>query len=478
MLIAQQYAHQGASHDKAGNTLEAINCFRQAIELDANQPAWVYNALGHRLLNDNQLDEAEHIFQLLLEKHPNESYGLSGLALIAQRRKQYELALERWNKCLNRFPNQLLWWHINTGITLMELQRFIEAEQAFQTAYTNYPNQQQGLMRLIQVNRLMERYDISLQYCQQLMEKFPDIQLGYREAEQIYIETGQFELAIKTFLAGPKFANQLQNKQISPTTQINTINETIHLSSNSMPMIIHLYALCWNEEQLLPYFFRHYDWIDTFFIYDNFSTDHSRELLLQHSNVILNNFEITTNSFVKEAQIFYNEIWKNSREVADWVVICNIDELMYHPTNMLTYLQQCKFNEVTICPAIGYEMISTTFPITNNKITDIITNGMPYPKELNKIQIFNPNAIQESNYNVGRHQMRPTGIVNFPSHNEIKLLHFKYLGLDYLNTRYLELGTRLREDDKKNGWGFQYSLSSEQCTARFNNVLDKAIKVI
>ena len=28
-------------------------------------------------------------------------------------------------------------------------------------------------------------------------------------------------------------------------------------------MIVHLYTLCWNEAEMLPYFFRHYDpWVD------------------------------------------------------------------------------------------------------------------------------------------------------------------------------------------------------------------------
>ena len=56
-----------------------------------------------------------------------------------------------------------------------------------------------------------------------------------------------------------------------------------------MPNIcLHLYALCWNEEKMLPHFFRHYDaLVDRYFIFDNASSDRSREMLEAHPRVTL-----------------------------------------------------------------------------------------------------------------------------------------------------------------------------------------------
>ena len=54
---------------------------------------------------------------------------------------------------------------------------------------------------------------------------------------------------------------------------------------------IHLYTICWNEADLLPFFFRHYDgWVDRFVIYDNGSSDQSRALLQQHPKVEVRDF--------------------------------------------------------------------------------------------------------------------------------------------------------------------------------------------
>ena len=48
-------------------------------------------------------------------------------------------------------------------------------------------------------------------------------------------------------------------------------------------MRIDLYALCWNDADMLGFFFRHYDrFVQRYVVYDNASTDHSLEIL--HAN--------------------------------------------------------------------------------------------------------------------------------------------------------------------------------------------------
>jgi len=41
-------------------------------------------------------------------------------------------------------------------------------------------------------------------------------------------------------------------------------------------LTVHVYATCWNEEKMLPYFFRHYDTlVSRYFVFNDGSTDHS-----------------------------------------------------------------------------------------------------------------------------------------------------------------------------------------------------------
>ena len=73
-------------------------------------------------------------------------------------------------------------------------------------------------------------------------------------------------------------------------------------------VIIHVYALCWNEEKMLPYFFKHYDNIaDQYYIFDNNSTDNSLSMLRSHPKVIIDSFEIEGSSIVKSAQDKFNQ---------------------------------------------------------------------------------------------------------------------------------------------------------------------------
>ena len=51
-------------------------------------------------------------------------------------------------------------------------------------------------------------------------------------------------------------------------------------------MKVHLYTKVWNEEEMLPFFFRRYDpLIDRYIIYDDGSTDNTLKLLAAHDRV-------------------------------------------------------------------------------------------------------------------------------------------------------------------------------------------------
>jgi hypothetical protein len=239
---------------------------------------------------------------------------------------------------------------------------------------------------------------------------------------------------------------------------------------------IHLYALCWNEARMLPYFFRHYDSVvDRYFIFDNGSTDGSRELLSKHPKVTLDEFRVDSASFVLTALEFYDQVWKQSRGQADWVIICNVDEHLYH-RNLRRYLASLP-REVTLIVAEGYEMISDTFPTGKFRLCDRHRTGVPDTQN-DKPEILAPDFIQEINFIPGRHEAAPKGLVVTPLKREVKLLHYKCLGPEYLVGRYNELGARLREKDLAEKWGYQYSWPDSEKRDYFQRVKKRAIQVL
>jgi hypothetical protein len=229
------------------------------------------------------------------------------------------------------------------------------------------------------------------------------------------------------------------------------------MSQHSLPRpIVHLYALCWNEEKMLPFFFDHHDpFVDAYFIADHGSTDHSRQLLDAHPRVVTTDFACSEASFVESAREHYNRCWKASRGVADWVIICNVDEHLHHP-DLLSYLAQQKSEGTTLIVPRGYNMVSKAFPDPHLSLKSQVRFGAREPL-WDKPQIFNPSGIEEIHFAVGRHTAQPSGLVKMENRGKVQLLHYKYLGTDYLLSRSIQLGARMRKSDLVQGWGRHYA---------------------
>src|SRR6267378_5894592 len=190
-------------------------------------------------------------------------------------------------------------------------------------------------------------------------------------------------------------------------------------------MRVDLYTLCWNEVDMLGFFFRHYDpWVDRYFIYDDGSSDGSLDVLTQHPKVVLRRFERTNpNSFVLSHQAFHNQVWKESRGQADWVVITALDEHLHLKSSPIgEYLADCAELGVTVIPALGYQMLTNDVPESGEWLCETRTLGAPFA-DMNKLSIFNPDAIVETGFAVGRHHAQPRGDLRLPARDELMLLH-------------------------------------------------------
>src|SRR4051794_15212403 len=108
-------------------------------------------------------------------------------------------------------------------------------------------------------------------------------------------------------------------------------------------MRIHLYTTCWNDAKMLPFFFRHYDsLVDAYVIFDDGSTDGSLELVRANPKVQLERFpRANQQSFVLSEQELSNNCWKATRDNADWVMVIDLDEHLYHG-NLRQYLDRCR----------------------------------------------------------------------------------------------------------------------------------------
>ncbi len=78
-------------------------------------------------------------------------------------------------------------------------------------------------------------------------------------------------------------------------------------------------------------------------------------MLAAHRRVEVRPFVRTSpESFELSCQSLYDSVWKESRGRADWVIVTDVDEHLYHPAGVARYLRAMKCCGVTAVPALGF----------------------------------------------------------------------------------------------------------------------------
>jgi glycosyltransferase involved in cell wall biosynthesis len=222
---------------------------------------------------------------------------------------------------------------------------------------------------------------------------------------------------------------------------------------------IHVYSVCWNERRIIEYFLRHYEaFAERIVIFDDDSNDGTKDILTGHSKVEVRRFvRSDPNSLEISKGALFHGCWIESRGLADYVVLVDCDEHIFHPA-LINYLTEQKRAGVTLVPTLGFQMVSDEFPGRGEHLATTLTKACPaimYSKPC----VFDPNAFDTIDFAVGGHFVRPKPIsrVRLPPTDEVMLLHYKFLGVDYVNRRYSELVSRRGPVDRSKGWGKHFT---------------------
>jgi hypothetical protein len=225
-------------------------------------------------------------------------------------------------------------------------------------------------------------------------------------------------------------------------------------------MKIAIYALCYNEEIMLPFFMEHYSTIaDRIVIYDNQSTDNSVEIAYDMGATEVRIFDTSDQIRDDITLVLRNNHWHELKDCGyDWIFVVDIDEFIYH-MDLMNYLEQAKNDNYSIIVPQGYQMIG-----------DENLSAVKYPPqhiqlgcksyEYSKPVIFNPDKIVHTNFTPGAHYCKPTGEISIKSTNDIGLLHYHWLSLDWVLSRNEWRKQRLSRINNKHGWGRQYNYSA------------------
>lgn len=211
------------------------------------------------------------------------------------------------------------------------------------------------------------------------------------------------------------------------------------------------FIISWNEIETIHLTIKHYQqFCDQITIYDNYSDDGSDKVAESMGCKVIKfgiKGQLSDAAYLK----IKNYCWKNS--TADWVIVCDCDEILWHP-NLKEILNE---KEATIFKTSGYQIFSEEMP--KDSYLEIKT-GFP-DESYSKRVIFNPRRITNICYQYGAHACTPEGIVSY-SKEVLYLLHYRNIGgVQRLIDRHAKYRPRMSDDNKRLGLGLHYMIPEQ-----------------
>jgi hypothetical protein len=142
-------------------------------------------------------------------------------------------------------------------------------------------------------------------------------------------------------------------------------------------------------------------------------------------------------------------------------------------------VEELKEQGVSLVKPEGYNMYSESYPafLPDNPITKQVTRGIRTSK-FDKCILFDPHAVVEINFEPGAHVCHPLGRIKSIAQGEVKLLHYKYLGVNWLIARSRQYAQRLSQDNIDNGLGVEYLEKEETLKKEFATNFQQSVPVI
>lgn len=182
---------------------------------------------------------------------------------------------------------------------------------------------------------------------------------------------------------------------------------------------------------MMPFFLRHYaEFCDRITVFDDNSTDGTQAIVQACAKAKLEKYPYATGLDDCDFIRFARQTYPQARGQADWVIWVDPDEFLYHP-KLVDTLENLLKNGVQVPAMRGFQMISTFFPRDDRQIWEQIDQGIEDPTYA-KPCVFRPDC--DMQWHPGKHYVH--GNFNRGGNTGLKLLHYRYLGLDYLKRRH------------------------------------------
>lgn len=231
-------------------------------------------------------------------------------------------------------------------------------------------------------------------------------------------------------------------------------------------MKVEAHIIAYNESEVIALTIKHYlGFCSRVVIYDNYSTDNTREIALSlGAEVVPFGIEgvLSDDEYIKVK----NNVWKGSD--ADWVIVCDTDEIIWHD-QIKDFLWQ-HIGKCSMIRTYGWQIMSYDMP--KESFLEI-TNGFHY-ENYSKFAVFDPKMLTEISYVVGCHDCRPQGKV-IKSEDFLYLLHYSNIGgPERLIKKHASYRPRLSERNLRWGMGIHYTYTDEQRVKEWKERYEKS----
>jgi hypothetical protein len=229
----------------------------------------------------------------------------------------------------------------------------------------------------------------------------------------------------------------------------------------------------------MPHLLRYYSkFCEKIYIIDNMSDDSTRDIIKSFDNTEIIDYRSKGKFDDKKHMDLKNNVWKKSGGVADYVIVGDSDEFLYHD-DMDTFLKESFNNGITFFKPHGAHMIADEDLVlkADDNLLELVKEGVPLDV-LNKPMMFDCNKIVDINYSLGGHMARPVGEVKLYHGEDLKMLHYKYIGLENHLRRCRSRKERLSDWNLKHGVGKFYLFDDETNIEDYINLLSKRGKII
>lgn len=233
--------------------------------------------------------------------------------------------------------------------------------------------------------------------------------------------------------------------------------------------MITVYTVTYNEEFHIQFMINHYR--KNFpnchiVVYDNHSDDDTVKIALNNNAEVI--FFDSNNRLddLKHIEI-KNNCWKAAK--TDWVLTCDMDELLDINEDKLKFEES---QNTSLIKSEGYNMVN----LEGYNTLETIQYG-DRATQYDKPYLFNKKLIKEINYTIGCHTGNPIGNVKI-SERAYKAYHYRFINKELLRRRYISYSKRLSDENLKQGWGRHYLKTEEELMMEFDDLRNKAIKLL